>query len=70
MAVSDCNQKGNPVLFDGDRSYIIPKHSPGLDQMRKLVEEMPDKIPMHQQNGVYKLRTWSKPAAPFQGPGW
>ena len=70
LAVSACNEKGNPVIFDGENSFIIPGGSSDLARVRELVAEIPNKIKLHQQNGVYKLRAWVKPKDPFHGPGW
>ena len=73
LAVSSCNAKKNPCWFDGDLSYILPKNSPQLAQIRKLIAEAPKKIPMHLEKGVYHIKTWVKPpaepAAPFARQG-
>ena len=70
LVVSACNEKGNPVMFDGDQSFILPGNATTLEKIRELIAETPNKIKLHNQDGVYKLRTWKKPAAPFHGPGW
>ena len=70
LAVSACNGKGNPGWFDGHNSYLFPAGAPELVEIRKLIKQMKGKIKLHMANGVYTMRTWKKPAGPFQGPGW
>merc|ERR1712079_138998 len=46
LAVSGLNDKGNPVWFDHDQtggSFIIPKGTPELQQIRKLIAQMKSK---------------------------
>ena len=71
LAVSACNAKGNPVWFDSDESYILPANSEILSQIRKLISEVKGKIKLHQKNGTYVMKSWSKPSSsiPFQGHG-
>ena len=69
LAVCDLNRKNNGCWFDGDSSFIIPSGAPELEEIRRLVQRAAKKIPLHMQNGVYKMRTWMKPR-PFQGRGW
>ena len=68
LAVSAVNAKQNPVVFDGGASYILSKTCPQLKEIRRLIAEAPSKIPLHQEKGIYYMRTWNKPA-PFQGQG-
>ena len=70
LAVSSCNSKGNPVWFDGHRSYWIPAGAPQLEQIRQLIAGIDKKIKLHLENGTYKMRAWKKPSGPFQGPWW
>ena len=69
-AVSDLNGKGNPCWFDGELSNILPSNCPQLPEIRRLIAEATDKIPMHLEQGTYKIHTWVPPAGPFQGQGW
>ena len=69
LSVSAINAKKNPVIFDGEMSYILPRSCSQLDEIRRLIQLAPSKIPLHLEKGIYHLRTWSKPT-PFQGQGW
>ena len=68
LAVSSVNRKGNPVWFDGERSYILPSTARNLAPIRKLIQEIENKIPLHLSNGTYKMKAWRR-ASPFQGRG-
>ena len=70
LAVSAINAQGNPVWFDGHESYIIPAAAVELPEIRRKIAEMTKKIKLHMERGTFKLRSWEKPSAPFQGPGW
>ena len=70
LSVSACNRKGNPGWFDGERSYLLPHDAEELPEIRRLIAKVQSKIKLHLSNGVYKMKTWRKPAGPFQGPGW
>ena len=70
LAVSDCNKRGNPVWFDNEDSFIIPAQALELPAIRKAIAAVKKKIQLHLDNGTFKLRNWTKPATPFQGPGW
>ena len=68
LAVSSLNRKGNPVWFDNQQSFVIPATARNLAAIRKMIKEIPNKIPLHTENGVYKMKAWRK-TGPFQGPG-
>ena len=70
-AVTDFNKRGNPVWFDGHASHVIPAACPQLAQIRQLIKDAQKKIPLHWENGVYRMRTWVKPTnpRPFVGQG-
>ena len=68
MAVSSINRRGNLVLFDGDRSFILPGNAPEVAQVRKNVDQIRGKVPLHLRNGVFTMKTWRQ-AAPFPGQG-
>ena len=70
LAVSDVNGKGNPCWFDGNKSYVLRKGSPLLQEIRDLIAKVQAKIPMHLKNGTYIMKTWKRPARPFTGQGW
>ena len=61
LAVSSVADKGNLTIFDNQGSYIIPAGSKLLDEIRSLVENTDQKIPLHRKNGVYKMRAWRLP---------
>ena len=70
LAVSSVNKKGNPVWFDGNASYTIPGNADCLSKVRELLAAVPNKIPLHLENGTFKMRTWRKKGAnPFQRQG-
>ena len=68
MAVSRVNDKGNPVLFDGEASFILPGGTALVEEIRALVKKIPGKVPLHRRNGVYNMRAWQAPG-PFGGRG-
>ena len=70
LAVSAINAQGNPVWFDGEKSYIIPAKSVEIAALRAKIEGIRKKVPLHLEQGTFRLRSWAKPPAPFQGPGW
>ena len=70
LAVSAINAKGSPVWFDGSESFILPKGSENLPEIRRLIKLIRSKIKLHQKNGTYAMRAWRRPTGPFQGPGW
>ena len=57
LAVSDVNNKGNLVLFDGHESFIL-QPSDEVEEIRKLVRKASKKIPLHLENGTFKLKAW------------
>ena len=69
LAVSSCNAKGNPVHFDGEHSYRLPKTAPELQEIRRLIAKVKGKVRLHFENGTYKMRAWAKPST-FRGQGW
>ena len=69
LAVSSCNNKGNPVWFDGHKSCIIPGTAAQVKQIRALIAKITQRIPLHYKNGTYHMKTWRKASSrPFQGP--
>ena len=60
LAVSKVNAKGNPVLFDGHQSYIVPGSAPEVAEIRRLIQRIPGKISLHLKNGVYTMKAWQK----------
>ena len=68
LAVSVVNKKGNIGFFDGPLSYILTGSKEELDALRKMVEKMQKKIPLHLSNGTFKMRAW-QPDSPFGRPG-
>ena len=61
LAVSGMNDRGNPVWFDHDQtggSCIIPKGSPELAQIRKLISHIQTRVKLERKGGVFQLRNW------------
>ena len=69
LAVSSCNQKGNPVWFDSDESFILTGTAPEIKQIRALIQQVKSKVKLHQKNGTYVMKSWAKPKSPFRGQG-
>ena len=69
LAVSSCNKKGNPVWFDSDESFIITGSSPEVKQIRALIQQIKNKVRLHQKNGTYIMKSWAPPKGPFRGQG-
>ena len=67
LAVSDVNEKGNLVLFDGHQSFIM-QPSEEVEAIRRLVMKASKKVPMHLENGTFKLKAW-QPEGPFGRQG-
>ena len=61
LAVSDVNEKGNLVLFDGHQSFIM-QPSEEVEAIRRLV------MKAHLENGTFKLKAW-QPEGPFGRQG-
>ena len=62
LAVSGLNDKGNPVWFDHDQtggSFIIPKNSPELADIRKLIQKIKARVRLDRKGGVFQLRNWT-----------
>ena len=57
LAVSGMVDKGNMVVFDAEGSYILPKDAKHMAQIRQLIRQTSDKIPMHREKGVFILKT-------------
>ena len=70
LAVSAINARGSPVWFDGADSFILPKGSALLPDIRALIKQIKAKIGLHQTRGTYTMKAWHKPSGPFHGPGW
>ena len=68
MAMSDVNSKGHIGFCDGDQSFIILGNDKLVEELRKLVAKIQNKVPLHLVNGTFKLRAW-QPEAPFGGQG-
>ena len=75
MAVSQCNDKHNLVIFDNDASCILSNSAPEAEQIRALLRQATKKIKVARQGGTYKLKLWrvpgklSKLAEGFHRPG-
>ena len=61
LAVSSLNDRGNPCWFDHDStggSYIIPKDSPELVEIRRLIGKIKMRVRMERKGGIFQLRNW------------
>ena len=61
MAVSACNDKGNPCCFDSEGSYIISGTSPEIAQIRELIKKASKKINVERKGGTFKVKMWRIP---------
>ena len=74
LAVSEVNRKGNPCWFDGRSSFILPAGAPELAQIRRLINKVALKVPLHLTNGVFTMKAWQPEDGqmgpnPFARPG-
>jgi len=58
LAVSGVTDKGNMTIFDSEESTILPGHAPEVAQIRKLLKQVLDRIPLHRRRGVFTMRAW------------
>ena len=68
LSVSDVNSKGNIGFFDGHNSSLIAGTPEEMEELRRLVSRIQNKVPLHYINGTYKLKAW-QPETPFGGQG-
>ena len=68
LAMSDIKKKDNIGFFDGERSFVITGTPAEKKALRDLVAKIKAKIPLHLQNGTFKMRAW-QPEPPFGRPG-
>ena len=66
MAVSQCNDKKNMVIFDNDLSCILSNSAPETEQIRALLRRASKKIQITRQGGTYKLKLWRIPRAAME----
>ena len=57
-AVSDINQKGNMVIFDCRESAILPAGAPELEEIRKLLKKVKDRVALEEKNGTFIMSLW------------
>ena len=67
MAVSACNDKGNPCWFDSEGSYILSGSSPEVAQIRQLIKDMTKKIKVERRGGTFKVKLWRMPPKLAEG---
>ena len=58
LAVSGIVNKGNMVVFDESGSYILTGRAKSRDDIQKAIARAPGKIPLHQKNGVFVMKSW------------
>ena len=70
LSVWDVNCKGNPCWFDGEQSFIIPGGAQQIAELRALVQQVDNKVPLHPKNGVFKMHAWEpNDSSVFARPG-
>ena len=62
LAVSGVVDKGNLTIFDKD-SFIVPGSVPEVKEIRRLINAIKNKIPLHRRGGVYTMRAWQAPSS-------
>ena len=65
LAVSDINQKGNLVIFDGSASFIIPGTAAEMKELRAVIAKIKGKVKLEKKNGVFTMRAWRTRAPPL-----
>ena len=58
MAVGDSTAAGNCFWYDDEGSYILPRGTPELAEIRKLIQKVCKKFTMRKENNVYQLDAW------------
>ena len=69
LSVSEINDKGNLVLFDGDASYLIPSGSPQTEALRLAAARCRTKVPLRRRNGVFQMAVRMEGDTGFPRPG-
>ena len=64
LAVSDVVDKDNMVVFD-KQSFVIPARAPEAAEIRRLIQQVKNRIPVHREKGVYRIRNWVPAEAVF-----
>ena len=57
-AVSGITSNGNVVLFDKKGSFIAPSDCPEVEDIRKLIKSIKNKIELEEKRGVYIMPVW------------
>ena len=69
-AVSGITGKDNIVLFDKKGSFIAPSNCPEVEEIRRLIQKIKDKIALEEKNGVYIMPVWiQEEVSDFIRPG-
>ena len=62
LSVGESTGAGNMVLFDAEESVILPKGSPAIDEIRKILRLVKNKLPMRKEKHIYTLDAWVEPS--------
>ena len=66
LSVGDSTAAGNCFWYDDAGSYILPKGSPEIESIRRLIQACPKKIAMRKERNVFQLDAWvDTEAKPF-----
>ena len=73
LAVGESTAAGNLLIFDSVESAILPKDSPEIEIIRKIVQQARNRLTMKKERGIFKLDAWVMPpesvATPFHRRG-
>ena len=58
LSVGDSTSRGNCFWYDENGSFIVPKGSPEIAQVRALIAQVRNRIPMRKQNNVFVMDAW------------
>jgi len=57
-AVSGITDKDNVVLFDRKGSFIAPANNPEVEEIRRLIRKVKQRIELERSKGVYLMPFW------------
>ena len=65
-AVTGITHKGNVDLFDRKGSFIAPEDCPEVEEIRRLIRKIKQRIELEEEKGVYVMPFWVKVDRPAE----
>ena len=62
LSVGESTSAGNLYVFDDAESALIPKGSPEISEIRKLVQRAKNRLKIQKENNIYRIEAWVDPA--------